>query len=111
VLIRRGQTNLVADAIARLAAAEGGAPYALLARADAALQAGHYEDAIALASQSLAAGRARSALDALLVRAQAELKLGRGPAAAADFGRALKIDPSNEDARAGAARAARAGAP
>jgi serine/threonine-protein kinase len=111
ILVRRGQANLAADAIDRLAAAEGGTPYALLARAETALQAGRYEETIALAGRSIAAGRARSPIDALLVRAQAELKLGRSPAAAADFHRALKLDPTNEDARAGVARAARVGAP
>jgi serine/threonine protein kinase len=44
-------------------------------------------------------------MEALLLRAEAELRLGNGSAAAKDFGSALKIDPHSLDAKAGLRRA------
>lgn len=66
--------------------------------AELAYAEGEYERAIALASQAVRLG---VRVEALQVRAMAELKTGRAARAAQDFGQVLAIDPKNEDAREG----------
>jgi tetratricopeptide (TPR) repeat protein len=69
-----------------------------LALADIEYTVGNYDQAIHLSTQALRLG---ADVDALVIRADAELKAGRIREADRDFARVLKLQPENSDAREG----------
>lgn len=69
-----------------------------IALADVEYTEGHYDAAIKIASQ---AARDGGGVEAIAMRAAAELKAGRAKEAIRDFDRVLAVQPNNDDAREG----------
>jgi predicted Zn-dependent protease len=101
-LARAGQTEAARTVYQELLADAHARPKAEVALAELAWKAGRYDEAIARATAAAAAG---VGAPAYFVRGLAELRVHQPDAAARDFTRVLAVEPDNEDARAGLARA------
>jgi hypothetical protein len=71
---------------------------AALERADNQFGSAQYTKAVGSATQAIGLGAGAAAYQ---MRAEAELRLGRKADAARDFRMVLKLEPGNDDARAG----------
>jgi predicted Zn-dependent protease len=101
-LARAGQTEAARTLYRDLLVDPRARPKAETALAELAWKAGRYDEAIARASNAIAAG---VGAPAYFVRALAQLRAQQPEAAARDFARVLAVEPDNEDAREGLARA------
>jgi predicted Zn-dependent protease len=101
-LVRAGQAEAARTLYAELTADPHAHARAEVALAELDEKAGRYDAAIAHASAAIAAG---VGAPAYFVRALAELRAHQADAAARDFTRVLALEPDNQDARDGLARA------
>jgi tetratricopeptide (TPR) repeat protein len=96
VLLERGQTASARQLLDQLSRQPGARPRALVASANLEWHQGNYDDAIRIASQASHAG---AGVEAISVRAFAELDARLYEQAVRDFKHVLELNPGDTDAR------------
>lgn len=90
---------------ARLQADPRARPLAHLGLAELRFAQKRFGDAVRASTRAANDGTGETKVEAIMLRAEAEMRLGQCEAASGDFKRALKMNPANGDARAGIERA------